>query len=253
MELRKDRVGEIVVINNIPCKIIQYVNANHIIVEFQDEYKTTVCTNYSRFVQGSIKNPFCKSVCGIGYIGNTCVSINGKKKDSYRAWDRMIRRCYGDNPNYKNSTYKDCTVCEEWLCYANFEKWYDENYYEIDGERTELDKDILLKGNKVYSPITCVFVPKNINALFEKSNKIRNSFYIGVRQHSKYKNKYMAECSDGHNKNKYLGIFDNPKEAFYAYKTHKENLIKEIAEKYKESIPNKLYEAMFNYKVEMTD
>ena len=58
MELRKDRVGEIVVINNVPCKIIQYVNANHIIVEFQDEYKTTVCTNYSRFVQGSIKNPF---------------------------------------------------------------------------------------------------------------------------------------------------------------------------------------------------
>ena len=142
MELRKDRVGEIVVINNVPCKIIQYVNANHIIVEFQDEYKTTVCTNYSRFVQGSIKNPFCKSVCGIGYIGNTCVSINGKKKDSYRAWDRMIRRCYGDNPNYKNSTYKDCTVCEEWLCYANFEKWYNENYYEIDGEMMALDKDI---------------------------------------------------------------------------------------------------------------
>ena len=192
-----------------------------------------------------------KKIFGVAYVGNTTVKNlqTHKDKESYKCWYHMIRRYYEN----KDTSYKDCSVCEEWLCYANFEKWYNENYYEIDGERTELDKDILLKGNKVYSPITCVFVPKNINALFEKSNKIRNSFYIGVRQHSKYKNKYMAECSDGHNKNKYLGIFDNPKEAFYAYKTHKENLIKEIAEKYKESIPNKLYEAMFNYKVEMTD
>ena len=235
MELRKDRVGEIVVINNVPCKIIQYVNANHIIVEFQDEYKTTVCTNYSRFVQGSIKNPFCKSVCGIGYIGNTCVSINGKKKDSYRAWDRMIRRCYGDNPNYKNSTYKDCTVCEEWLCYANFEKWYNENYYEIDGEMMALDKDIFSNNEKIYSPHTCIFVPQIINNLFEsrKNNGI-----------SKKNDCYYVNCYG-----KYHEIYKDKQQAIKRCKEIRESHIKEIAEKYKNLIPKKLYEAMINYKL----
>ena len=235
MESRKDRVGEIVVINNVPCKIIQYVNANHIIVEFQDEYKTTVCTNYSRFVQGSIKNPFCKSVCGIGYIGNTCVSINGKKKDSYRAWDRMIRRCYGDNPNYKNSTYKDCTVCEEWLCYANFEKWYNENYYEIDGEMMALDKDIFSNNEKIYSPHTCIFVPQIINNLFEsrKNNGI-----------SKKNDCYYVNCYG-----KYHEIYKDKQQAIKRCKEIRESHIKEIAEKYKNLIPKKLYEAMINYKL----
>ena len=253
MPQKMNKVGEINKSNQgYMMTIIKYYDYHNIEIMFNDERNTVVHADYSAFQKGKVKNPYHKTLFNLGYIGDTLtVDSNGKRKESYYSWKRMLKRCYDEQSKY--NTYKDCTVCEEWLCYANFEKWYNENYYEIDGERTELDKDILLKGNKVYSPITCVFVPKNINALFEKSNKIRNSFYIGVRQHSKYKNKYMAECSDGHNKNKYLGIFDNPKEAFYAYKTHKENLIKEIAEKYKESIPNKLYEAMFNYKVEMTD
>ena len=104
-------------------------------------------------------------------VGNTTTTIKGKDKKSYQCWSNMLKRCYNKNVHNKQPTYKDCSVCNEWLCYANFEKWYDENYYEIEGERTELDKDILFKGNKVYSPITCIFVPQRINTLFTKSNR----------------------------------------------------------------------------------
>ena len=243
--------------NNFGSKMIisRYNGALDIDIYFPEYDWTSENKKYQHFKNGKINCPYEPRVYGKGYLGEGIYkkSKNGKLNKYYISWCNMLKRCYDPKLQEKEPSYKGCEVEKEFLNFQIFSEWFYKNYYEVPGERMELDKDILLKGNKVYSPITCVFVPKNINALFEKSNKIRNSFYIGVRQHSKYKNKYMAECSDGHNKNKYIGIFDNPKEAFYAYKTHKENLIKEIAEKYKESIPNKLYEAMFNYKVQMTD
>ena len=42
-------------------------------------------------------------------------------------------------------------------------------------------------------------------------------------------------------------------EAFLCYKTEKEKYIKEVADEFKPYIPQKLYEAMYNYKVEITD
>ena len=167
----------------------------------------------------------------------------------------MLKRCYSGEYQKKEPTYKDCTVCKEWLNYSNFKKWYDDNYYEIDGEQMALDKDILVKGNKIYSPETCVFVPQNINNLFIKSNKIRGKYPIGVT-FNKNKNKYQAYCSmliNGKSQQKTLGYYNNIEEAFNAYKQFKEADIKQMADYYKENIPDKLYEAMYNYKVEITD
>ena len=85
----------------------------------------------------------------------------------------MLRRCYDEKLHKKYPTYIDCKVCEEWLNFQNFAKWYYNNYYEIENEKICLDKDILHKGNKIYSPDNCVFVPNNINVLFVKSDKSR--------------------------------------------------------------------------------
>ncbi len=113
-----------------------------------------------------------------------------------------------------------------------------------------IDKDILNKGNKIYSPETCVFVPQNINSLFVKRDKSRGNDPIGTNQLPS--GNYEVRCNNGEESD-YLGRFDNIYEAFYAYKVHKEKIIKQVADEYKEYIPQKLYHALYNYQVEITD
>lgn len=119
-----------------------------------------------------------------------------------------------------------------------------------------LDKDILIKGNKIYSPDTCIFVPQRINKLFTKCDKNRGNSVIGT--HHDKNNKYQANCrlvnpKTGKSKNKYLGIYDTELEAFEVYKYYKEKNIKEVADYFKEQIPQKLYDALYNYEVEIDD
>lgn len=109
-------------------------------------------------------------ICNKGYS----INKQSKNKKSYRVWLSMIYRCYGKNirPYYKN-----CNVCNEWLCYENFEKWFNENYYEIDNEIVALDKDIFSCENKIYSPNTCIFVPQRINSAF-----VMKSYITKIKQ-----------------------------------------------------------------------
>jgi hypothetical protein len=163
----------------------------------------------------------------------------------------MLKRCYNVEYSKKDNAYMDCEVCDEWFNFQNFAKWYDENFYEIEGEKIHLDKDILIKGNKIYSPETCVFVPARINILFAKSKSKRGDYPIGVHL-DKRTNKFISSCRDK-TKYDYLGSFEVIEYAFQTYKIHKEKLIKQVAEDYKEKIPAKLYNAMMNYIVEITD
>lgn len=159
----------------------------------------------------------------------------------------MLERCYSKEFHKTHPTYKDCEVCEEWLNFQNFATWYIDNYYVVENQTMCLDKDILYKGNKIYSPDTCIFVPQEINTLFVKRNKSRGKYPIGV-YYSKEKNKYRSMLGKTH-----LGYFDTPEGAFNVYKKAKERHIKEIADKYKCDIPKKLYEAMYEYKVDIID
>ena len=235
--------------------IVNYANCNDITVQFKNSGEL-VKTKYSSFKNGSVKSRFTPSVCGVGIIGNEKIKDeNGNTIKSYSVWNRMLKRCYSDKYQKTHPTYKCCCVCEEWLNYSNFKKWYDDNYYEIDGKQMALDKDILMKGNKTYSPNACVFVPQNINNLFIKSNKARGKYPIGVI-FNKHANKYEAQCNifyNGKSKLKGLGYYNTIEEAFNAYKESKEANIKQMADYYKDKIPYKLYKAMYDYKVEITD
>lgn len=102
--------------------------------------------------------------------GNYKVSDNTIVNLNYSTWLSMLKRCYNIEFQFKHSSYIGCSVHEDWHNFQNFAKWYDENYYSIGNERIALDKDILVKGNKIYSPETCIFVPHNINNLFTKGN-----------------------------------------------------------------------------------
>lgn len=193
-------------------------------------------------------------VYGVGYLGDGEYrsKIDGETTRQYECWKSMMRRCYSQNTQNKQPIYIGRTVVDEWHNFQNFAKWYDENFYEIKGQETQLDKDILIKGSKIYSPETCVFVPHNINKLFTKSNKSRNGLPIGVCTHPNSK-KYLSSCSNGDGKKVHLGMFENTEEAFIAYKIYKEKLITDIADKYKDVLPNRLYNALTDYRVDIND
>lgn len=254
----KNRIGERRVMNcGEECEIVEYRNANDITVKF---IKTgeLVESRYNKFKRGNIRSHFTPTVFGVGVVGlEEIVDKNGKLIKSYTKWASMLTRCYDDREHNRFPRYIGCTVCDEWLYYPNFKKWYDENYYEIDHETMCLDKDILIKGNKIYSPEMCMFVPERINTLFVKSNNIRGKYPIGVCWKEK-NNKFEAKCSvfdaiTNKKKCKYLGLHNTQQEAFESYKKFKENYIKKVADYYKDRIPKKLYDAMYRYEVEITD
>lgn len=238
-------------------RIVEYNNNKDMTVEFQDEYKTKVYTHYNVFVSGEVQNPYYPSVFGVGVTGNKSPTMFKKKiNKEYRTWADMLRRCYDEKYKEKYQTYKNVTCCKEWLLYENFYEWLhsQENFDEwLNGERWAIDKDILVKNNKMYSSETCILVPPNINGLFLKCNATRGNLPIGVKRHG---NSFQAKCMNPFtNKTISLGCYKTPVEAFLVYKPFKENIIKQIAEiEYvKGNITKQCYDAMMNYEVEITD
>lgn len=163
-------------------------------------------------------------------------------------WKEMIRRCYSEKFLSKNPSYVGCCVCDEWLYFSNFKKWFDENYI----EGYALDKDLLVKKNKTYSPKTCCFIPKEINNLITKCDRKRGKYPIGV---TKYDGDdfFVVRFRKGNGNTEYIGTFKNVYDAFNAYKKAKERYIKQVAEVYKNKISERVYNSLLNYKVEIND
>jgi len=180
----------------------------------------------------------------MGYDGNV------KNKEAYKTWHALLQRTVDPKYKEKHTAYKDTKICNEWLIYDNFEKWYESNYYNI-GEKLYIDKDIIRKNNKTYSPDNCVFVPRIINNLFTTRRLNRGKYPIGVNKKDT-DNKFCAKCNEFGNAI-IIGYYNTEKEAFEAYKTEKEKYIKQVADLYKDKIPKVLYNALYNYKVEITD
>lgn len=174
---------------------------------------------------------------------------------AYQLWSNIINRCYNQTIKEKYPSYQNCCVCEEWLLFSNFKQWFDEEKQWYHGEsRLEVDKDILQKGNKLYSPDTCVVVPHAINAIFIKRDAARGPYPIGVNLY-KPNGKFRAALG-AHGNRKHIGYYDTPEEAFQAYKKAKEQHIKDVADEYKAKYPDfpqRLYDAMYAYEVEITD
>jgi len=235
--------------------VSDYFGYNHIKVKFGDPYPCEVDATYGNFLNGQVKNLYSPTVCGVGILGSKygSKSKNGQASMEYNVWSHMIQRCYNEKRRNKNPTYSDVNVCNEWLYFENFYEWYiSQDNYEIllALNDSNLDKDILVKGNKIYAPDKCVLVPKKVNDLF-RCNPHKTGLPMGVYKHN---NKYRASLQGTGNK-RYIGTFDTVEEAFSAYKKAKEMKIQMIAqEEYeKGTITQKCYEAMMNYEVEITD
>lgn len=247
-----DRIGE-TRINTMGSKmwIIKYNNVKDIDVQFEDEYVAENMT-YKQFELGKIKNPNDISVFGFGYlgVGRYKAKINYKITQQYKIWRNIMQRCYSNKFQEKNLTYIGCSVDKEWHNFQNFAQWYDENYYEVLGQKMELDKDWIVKNNKIYSPKTCIFVPEYINSLIINNKKNRGKLPLGVTVNN---GRYRARCKSNTGESEFLGYHDSIELAFQAYKIYKETHIKKVAEQYKDQIPEKLYNAMYAYEIEIDD
>jgi len=172
-----------------------------------------------------------KLVYGVG-VNDADYQISprvGKKRAMckfYSVWSDMIKRCYSEKYHIKRPTYKGCSVCEEWLIFSNFRTWM----IEQDWKGKELDKDLLVNGNKVYSPETCVFVDRPLNLFTTDHAKGRGDHPLGVYV---TKNGYIiGQCSDpfSNNRNTRLGVYRTKDEAHQAWKKRKHELACQLAD-----------------------
>lgn len=272
MALRKDiiekqkeeRLG-LEKLNNQGClmKIIEYKNTRSIKVIFLDKHKCIVDTMWDYFKKGNVDNPYLYNIYGIAARGiKYPAKINGIIQKEYDTWIGMIRRCYDEKIKKKTPAYQDVICCKEWLLYENFYEWLheQENFEKwYNGNRWAVDKDIILKGNKIYCPEFCCLTPHDVNTLFCKRDSDRGDYPLGV-SFNKNTNKYIAKLSmkydTGKRHSKHIGVYNMAEEAFYlGYKPTKEKYIKQVAKIEFENgnITKKCYEAMMNYQVEITD
>lgn len=188
-----------------------------------------------------------KPVYGVGindsnYIVSTVIDGKHKKCPFYEKWKNILTRCYSAAYHKNNPSYIGCSVCKEWLTFSNFKSWM----IKQDWQAKDLDKDILVKGNKTYSPELCVFVSKEINNILTNNEFRRGIYPLGVF-FCNQKNKFLSKCNVK-GKPKHIGFFDNPTEASNAYKKFKSELILDIALKQTEPLRSALIIISNEYK-----
>lgn len=235
-----NRVGEKHITNEgYELEIIEYFNKRNCSVLLIEDNIVLKEREYRDIVKGRVKNPFKRNIYGIGFygVGQYISKVNSVKQKNYQTWVGMLQRAYSEDYKNKYPTYKGCSVAEEWNNFQNFAEWFEENYI----EGFVLDKDILVRGNKTYSPETCCFVPQEINALFLKNvdgalakgiNKRGNKFIVRVGNFGKLLN---------------LGIYDTYEESLEVCEKYKSQYSKQIADKWKGQIDLKVYKAIYNY------
>lgn len=227
-------------------KIVAFRSKEDLDIEFMDDYHYKKTTTYSNFKNGEIKNPYDKTVCGVAYLGvgdYKTREVKDRNTHEYIIWRGIIVRCYGEYYKEKYPSYfNKITVCNEWLNFQNFARWYNEHKYKCDG-RLHIDKDILHPESKEYAPENCLLIPQRINMLFVSHiNKYRLPSGISKTKTGRY----QANCG-----NYRLGTYDTLNMAYDAYANKKEEIIRKVADEYKNIIPKEVYEALYNYKVDL--
>ena len=232
-------------------KVLKYNDSKNVEIQFlKTGFETSATLDNIR--NGSVKDPYSASVYDVGISGTKYPpTINGVKTKEYGLWQNMLERCYSDTFKKKRPTYEGCEASENFKSFEYFYEWC-QNQIGFGNEGWHLDKDLLTKGNKVYSEDSCIFIPNEINLLLTKRTTSRGKHLIGVCWHNASKS-FIAMVNKNKGKQEYLGCFKTELEAFNAYKQAKEAFVKEQANKWKGKIDDRAYEALINYEVSVGD
>ena len=227
--------------------ITKYVSCKEVYYKFEDTGYEGIA-EVSQIKGGRLSDKLKPTLCGIGYlgVGSYPTKINNKKTRCYNVWSGIIKRCFGKKvPSYKRYGARGVTVCEEWHNFSNFAAWYEQNYK--DGY--QIDKDILKRGNKVYCPQFCRFVPSRVNGMVCEKRPNRGEMPQGVYFNWKLK-KYSSRINTFKGQ-VHFGCYNTPEEAFKVYKDNKEKHIRCVAQDEfdKGRICEDIYKALMSWDV----
>ena len=219
----------------------EYRKAREVVIQFEDGTETTVISCNLR--NGEFRNRNKPSIYGVGVIGygkSGYLKGNVHTKE-YKVWYSMIDRCYSPRQSTENPSYIGCSVCEDWRNFQTFCKWYEQqpNAYK---DNFDIDKDLRIIGNRIYSPAGCSLVPDDVNSCraFQHNPSIQISEY----------GKFIVQYGTGKLHKKWVGTYETLEEAQQVYKKTKEVNIQALAEKYKGVLHTDVYNNMINYRVE---
>ena len=181
---------------------------------------------------------------GVYSLGKYCAKKDKVWSKEYIVWGSMLTRCYSEKYQKRKPTYAGCAVSDNFKNFQFFAEWCN-SQVGFSKQGWQLDKDILLRGNKIYSEDTCVFVPRAINMLLHTKSKDRG-LPLGVCYHKRDKS-YSATLSES--SFKFLGYYDCPLEAHAAYKNAKEVYVREVADFWRGLIDSRVYEALITWKI----
>ena len=235
--------------------ITKYINHKEVYVKFLDTgYETKAY--FGNIKKGIVRDRTVPSILGVGIIGDEVTKVNGNRLKEYNLWQALLGRCYCDKFHVKCPTYKDCSVSDNFKYYPYFKSWCQQQIgfgcLDDKGNHFELDKDLLIKGNKVYSEDTCCFIPREITVALIYNQTKKGKHPIGV-SYSKVNNKFVVYVKKGDGSREYLGYFEDASVAFLAYKASKEAYLKELANKWKDKIDPRVYEALIGWEINIDD
>lgn len=227
------------------CTVIKRVDRKTgFLVRFNDDNGHEMTVQASGLRRGSFKNPYYPSVSGVGFVGVGEFSsrINGERYAAYESWCSMLQRCYSDKFHARNPTYKGCQVDSQWHNLQDFAKWYVGNKYNIHGY--QLDKDILVEGNRVYSPEFCHLVPSQINSLILNGTGLEANVF-----QCKSTKLYTAYMVKGDRFGSVIGKFDSLEEAELEYYLAKNKHIRSKALEFRGRIDDDVLEVLIEWDV----
>lgn len=228
------------------CVVTKYTNSQKVTVRFLDSYEYEGVFPIFALRKSKVPNPYDKTVCGVGCLGEGIYKayVNRKPTLEYKVWASILRRCYSEKFLVKNPTYRGCAVHPEWHNFQNFADWYVNN--ESYGLGYELDKDLLVIGNKVYGSSTCCLAPKQLNLLFNKESVKVSKYPLGV-VFDKTTGLYKAGVSR-YGKFEGLGYFKSAEEASKAYNHQKDLHVKEVTKYWEGKVCKDVLESINNWR-----
>ena len=222
----------------------KYEHNRRVTIRFLDGTNYTTVTTAQSVRDGTVKNKLAPVLYDRGFIGEGSYSYKSHTK-FYYFWTNMLCRCYNSEYQKRHPSYEGCQVSEEWYNFQTFASWCDSQFNALYKD-FHLDKDILQTGvNKIYSPNTCAFVPREVNSFLVRSTDT-TKYQLGVSFHQ-ISGLFAARIRVG-NSTRSLGYFKKEEDAAARYLQAKEEKAVYLATKYRDVLTKNVYERLINWK-----